>query len=132
MRNREGNNKKNITLGELESAVMEIIWQEEKATVRDMLKLIAPKRKLAYTTIMTVMTRLVEKGILSREEQENGTYLYKPRYTREEFYAQTSKNIFMTLIANFGQAAIAQFIGALEEMDPKHLEDLRKRLKKGN
>jgi predicted transcriptional regulator len=54
-------------LGDLELAIMREAWGRETVTVRDVLEALNRKRKLplAYTTVMTVMSRLAEKGLLA-------------------------------------------------------------------
>ena len=55
-------------LGELEQAVMEVLWGSPTAlSVRDVQAALADDRGLAYTTVMTVMDRLAKKGQLLRE-----------------------------------------------------------------
>ncbi len=49
-------------LGELEAAVMQLIWQRGEVTVREVWQGLHPERTLAYTTVMTVMRRLEQKG----------------------------------------------------------------------
>ena len=100
----------------------------KQGTGREIHAIVGKRRDLAYTTVMTIMTRLVEKGVLCREELRDGSFLYKPCFAREEFYAKTSKAIFHELIKNFGAVAVAQFVDTLEEVDPKQLDALRKQL----
>lgn len=117
-------------LGELENAIMEVLWRKSQATVREVHDALSRRRDLAYTTVMTVMTRLMDKKILCRQAQSDGSFLYKPCQSREEFSARTSRTIFAELLKNFGAVAVAQFVDALEEVDPKQLEILRDKLKK--
>lgn len=126
---RHASKRKHIALGELESAIMEVIWHRGDATVREVRDVLSEKRDLAYTTVMTVMTRLVEKEVLCRKESQNGSFTYTPCFTREEFYAKTSRALFGDLIRDFGSVAVAQFVDAVEEVDPKQLAILRERLK---
>lgn len=72
-----------IGLGELEAAVMRIIWDKNIDTVKDVFIELYPKRRLAYTTIMTVMRRLAEKGVLE-QDRTTKTYYYKARVSRDE------------------------------------------------
>ena len=53
-------------LGSLELQVMEFMWQTGEATVQQVVKTINRRRPIAYTTVMTVMGHLVDKGLLSR------------------------------------------------------------------
>lgn len=72
-------------LGELERAVMEVLWQTDAAlSVRDVHAALAD-RDLAYTTVMTVLDRLAKKGICSRE-LEGRAWLYRPARTCVELH----------------------------------------------
>lgn len=121
--------KKGNVIGELEKDILEALWGMEEGTVRDVLGALSRKRKIAYTTVMTVMGRMVEKGYLCRKELGNGSFLYTPCQKREAFYATTSRVLFSQMIRNFGSVAVAQFVDVLEEVDPKQLQALRKRLR---
>lgn len=61
---------------------MEILWTHPEAmTVRDVHELLAERRDLAYTTVMTVLDRLSKKGI-ARRELEGRAWLYRPARSR--------------------------------------------------
>ena len=111
-------------LGELELAIMRVAWSRESVTVRDVLQALARKRPLAYTTVMTVMGRLADKGLLTAEKRAR-TYHYRPAQTREEFEAQTAGRMVHSLISDFGgELAISQFVKQLSETDPDQLARL--------
>ncbi|MBB3050004.1 putative transcriptional regulator [Prauserella isguenensis] len=74
-------------LGELERAVMEVLWaRAEPATVRAVHEELAD-RGLAYTTVMTVLTRLAAKGVV-RRKRSGRAWLYAPAASREEHVAE--------------------------------------------
>lgn len=74
-------------LGSLESAVMEYLWSEDHAlSVREVHGGLG-RDSLAYTTVMTVLSNLHQKGWLSRE-MDGRAYRYRPVQTREEHSAQ--------------------------------------------
>lgn len=75
--------QKYVNLGELELEVLDVLWEKKIATVKDILDELARRREIAYTTVMTVMTRLSDKGVLKRH-QSGRTYVYKPRYSRDQ------------------------------------------------
>lgn len=116
-------------VGELEKDILEALWVMKEGTVREVLGALRGKRKAAYTTVMTVMGRMVEKGYLCRKELQNGSFLYTPCQNKEGFYATTSRVLFSQMIRNFGSVAVAQFVDVLEEIDPKQLQTLRRRLR---
>lgn len=123
-------NRYNKLLGDLEAEIMERIWELEKASVRQVLNLIGEKRSVAYTTVMTVMSRLYNKGILKRRVDESGAYIYSPCKRKDVFLAEASKRAVNSLIKDFGEVAVAQFFDAVESSDFKDLKKWRRKLKK--
>ncbi|HLV58771.1 MAG TPA: BlaI/MecI/CopY family transcriptional regulator [Natronosporangium sp.] len=80
-------------LGELERAVMEVLWARDApadptdgATVREVADALAD-RKLAYTTVMTVLDRLAGKGMVVRH-RDGRAWRYRPAAPREAYIAQ--------------------------------------------
>jgi predicted transcriptional regulator len=115
-------------LGELESQVMEIVWARGTVTVRDVHEAITRMRPLAYTTIMTVMTRLAEKGVL-RRELVDGAYLYRPAEARAEFEARAATRLLKDALDAYGEATITSFVDLLAEQDPDQIAQLDRLLK---
>ncbi len=116
-------------LGELESEVMEIIWQsKDPISVRTVTQILQKKRKIAYTTVMTIMNRLVDKGILSRK-QEGRAYLYKGAVSKDKFLTRISRQIIKNFISSFGDAAVAHFAQEVEKLAPRKRQALLKILK---
>ena len=68
---------KNQTLTGLELEIMKIVWDLKKATVRDVFERLAERRKIAYTTVMTMLKILEQKGFVDKSEKERA-YLYRP------------------------------------------------------
>lgn len=74
-------------LGPLETAVMDQVWSSGAAlSVRTVVDRLAADRKIAYTTVMTVMDNLHGKGFLIRE-LKGRAYVYSPTRSREEYAA---------------------------------------------
>jgi BlaI family penicillinase repressor len=68
--------KKNV-LTDQELEIMKIVWQRGTATVRDVYEELLKSRKIAYTTVMTMMGILEQKGRLSKTQRDRA-YLYSP------------------------------------------------------
>jgi len=68
---------KSATLTEQELEIMKIVWQRERVTVRDVYEDLLERRKIAYTTVMTMMKILAQKKYL-RKSQEDRAYVYQP------------------------------------------------------
>ncbi len=76
-----------LNLGSLERAVLDVLWSSnEPLTVRDVHSELTLDRDLAYTTIMTVLYRLTEKGVLF-QYKDGRAYTYAPVEGRAEFVA---------------------------------------------
>ena len=110
-------------LGSLEAVIMSYFWGNGSGTVRDVVNYLGPSRASAYNTVMTVMTRLADKGLLARNLEGN-TYHYRTAQSREEFLGDVSGGIVDDLLADFGEVAIAQFLTRIEHVAPDKLAAL--------
>lgn len=112
-------------LGELESAVMEILWLKPQQTVNGVEERLRQKREIAHTTVLTTLDRMYRKGYLTREKQVKA-FIYSPRYTREEFERMLAQEVLTALIGQFTEPALSTFIdliadddGALDQLEAK-------------
>jgi predicted transcriptional regulator len=71
------------TLTPQELAIMKVIWRMEKATVRDVYEALRETRQIAYTTVMTMMKILEEKGYLKKTAVERA-HIYRPAKPRQQ------------------------------------------------
>ena len=65
------------TLTPQELELMKIVWQKGQATVRDVYETLLERRKIAYTTVMTMMRVLEKKGYV-KTQRVNRAYVYRP------------------------------------------------------
>ena len=80
--------RRKLPPGELEKQVLDALWAAtEPMTTGGVHEVVAADRKLAYTTVMTILTRLWEKGELTRHRQGRA-YAYQPVVGREQRVAQ--------------------------------------------
>jgi predicted transcriptional regulator len=112
--------------GELEAQVMEIVWQQEAATVGDVLQRLGDDQ-YHYNTVMTVMSRLAEKGVLTRR-REGRAHVYAAVEERAAFLSRVSRDVAEGLLREFGTVAIAQFVDAASAVDPELIAELRRRI----
>lgn len=110
-------------LGGLEARVMEAVWTLGRTTVREVHQRLRADQDLAYTTVMTVMARLAAKGLLLRE-MVDGTYVYKPAMSREEFGHAIAGDVLDGLLEAFSRETMAQLVSKFEEMNPGDLDRL--------
>jgi predicted transcriptional regulator len=111
-------------LGELEAEIMHFMWELETATVQRVVTLISYRRAIAYTTVMTVMGHLVDKGLLNRTS-DGKRYNYAVVQTREQFLLRASRERVRRVLNEFGDLAIAGFMGEIRKSNREKLEELR-------
>jgi len=71
------------TLTPQELAIMKVVWSRDKATVRDVYEAMREKRTIAYTTVMTMMRILEDKGYLKKTLVDRA-HVYKPAQRRQQ------------------------------------------------
>jgi predicted transcriptional regulator len=87
--------------GELEAKLLEIIWANNPITVKRVRYFACKDGSYAYTTIMTVMNRLVVKGILTRTKKSH-SFSYSPVMPREQFLDYAIDKVLSGLFKDFG------------------------------
>jgi BlaI family transcriptional regulator, penicillinase repressor len=75
--------KPHTTLTPQELAIMKVVWRKEEATVRDVYEALQESRPVAYTTVMTMMRILQEKGFLTKVAEERA-HVYTPARPRQQ------------------------------------------------
>lgn len=101
-------------LGELETAVMELLWREPGQTVNDVEECLRGKREIAHTTVLTTLDRMHRKGYLLREKQGKA-FVYSPHYTREEFERGVAQEVMGALLGQFTEPALSAFVDLVSE-----------------
>ena len=112
-------------LHELEAEVMEEMWRRDQATVREVLDALnsGPKER-AYTTIMTIMSRLDKKGLLSRE-RDGKTDIYSTVLSRDAYRGERAQAEVDALVNEYGDLALAHFSEHVGKSDPERISQLR-------
>jgi BlaI family transcriptional regulator, penicillinase repressor len=80
------------TLTEQELEIMKVVWRLERATVRQVYETLLERRRIAYTTVMTMMNILEQKGYLTKEQGDKA-YLYQP--------SQPQKQVIRSMVREF-------------------------------
>src|SRR5215216_6721275 len=109
-------------LGELETAVMEILWRVPGQTVNQVEEQLRERRGSAHTTVLTTLDRMHRKGYLLRAKGGKA-YVYTPRYTREEFELGIAQEVLGALLGQFAKPARSAFVDLLGD-DDKALSNL--------
>jgi predicted transcriptional regulator len=109
------------SLGELERAVMDVLWAaRQPCTARDVQETLAA-RELATTTVLTVLGRLERKGLVARTKVGRA-HRYRARATREDHIAELMRDALDG--APDRGAALARFFGGMPPDEQAALRDL--------
>ena len=108
-------------MGDLEAEIMECVWDLGSASVRDVHKCLLERREIAYTTVMTVMSRLAAKGLLM-SRPVGRAYVYEATANREDFCAGVVRDFMSGVLANADRAVLAQFVESVTEQDVEQLD----------
>ena len=119
-------------LGELETAVMELLWRERELTVNQVEERLRQRRQIAHTTVLTTLDRMHRKGYLTREKSGKA-FVYAPRYTREEFERGLAQEVLGALLGGLGEPVLSTFVELVGEDEAKleRLEELIRRKREG-
>lgn len=108
-----------LTLQELE--LMRIIWERGEASVAQVRKIYQSERNLAYTTIMTFLSRLKEKGMLKQRKVGKAFY-YSPLHSREEVADAAIDNLARIFFKE-SRESLANFCRGVPPSPPRRAEE---------
>jgi len=115
--------------GTLEAKIMNAIWGiRAPVRVREVYERLKREKKIAYTTVMSTMNTLYEKGLLDRKitKGKGGLlYVYWPKRSREEVERSTVKQVIDSLIRNFGDSVTAYLV-EMATSDDERVSTIRK------
>lgn len=110
-------------LGETEMEVLQLVWELEEATVNDVRDIILEDRDVAYTTIMTVMKNLADKGYL-KYRKEGVTYVYSADKAPEEVRSSLLEEL-MGKVFEGSPAALVQTLVRKRDLSPSERQEIR-------
>lgn len=115
-----------LQMGELEAMVMDVLWDRRGwLTPGEVHQVLGARRSMAYTTVMTILVRLWQKGRLERQ-RDGRAFAYRATQSREEYAAARMQDV-LTRVAD-RPSALAFFVEALPVADR---DQLRRALRGG-
>ena len=117
---------------ELELEILKILWRNGPSLVRHVRKELAQFRELAHTSVMTMLTIMVEKGYLKRAKKGN-RHIYRPIVTEEEITSGMIGDIVNRVFDGSAMAAVVNLLetGDIEEQELAELRKLIRQKEKG-
>ncbi|MEK7725223.1 MAG: BlaI/MecI/CopY family transcriptional regulator [Acidobacteriota bacterium] len=117
---------KQPTTSELE--ILNVLWEKESATVREVFEVISVSKPIAYTTILKLMQIMTEKGLVERNV-EGKAHLYRPTIAQTE----TQKGLVNDLLEKVFRGSAMQLVQHLLEgknTSPEEMKEIRKMIEK--
>src|SRR5215475_10750137 len=117
--------KPTLTGQELE--IMKVVWKLESATVRQVYETLLEKRKIAYTTVMTMMNILEQKGYLKKQPKDRA-YVYRPSQPQKQVI-RSMVSEFIDRVFNGSAEPLVIHLVEDERLSESALEDIRRMIK---
>ena len=122
------NGKKTVLAGQ-ELEIMKVIWQLGTATVRDVYEELLKRRKIAYTTVMTMMKILEQKGYLKKSEKDRA-FVYRPARPQRQVINGMVKE-FINRVFNGSAEPLLLHLVEEKGLSPEEVSEIRRLINKG-
>ena len=103
---------------------MDAVWDQGEVTVRDVHDALKRERPIAYTTVMTTLGRLADKGFVRRVEDQPAHH-YSALVSRDQYARSTVKSVVDWLVNHFPDPAVAYFLDRVERDDEQVVRRLQ-------
>jgi BlaI family penicillinase repressor len=116
-------------LGRIELEIMHVVWDKGRATVQEVKDALSVTHPAAYSTFLTMMRTLEDKGILKHDMHEDGrTYVYRPLVSREEVSTSMFQDIYHRVFRGSPERLLdaAKTLFRTEEITPEEVQRLRR------
>jgi predicted transcriptional regulator len=116
-------------VGPLERKILNVLWVKQYVTARDICTSLEDSgERRAYSTVRTIINRLVQKKIIAQHENEvDRQYYYSPIMTKEELESSIINRVIGDLLNRFGQSTINYLAEELSD-NPEEIDKLKKKL----
>ncbi len=112
-------------LGDIEKPVMDVLWDRDEVTGREVFEEVSRGRPLAFTTILTVLDRLLKKGLIRRTKRGR-LFVYTAAMSRDDFVRQVSHEVLQGIMDISASSAATFFVDILYKASPEEIERLSK------
>ena len=121
---------KSPTLTEQELEIMKVVWERDRVTVRDVYEALLEKRKVAYTTVMTMMNILEQKGHLEKVQDERA-YVYHSTRPRNQVLRGMVRE-FVNRVFNGSAEPLLLHLVEDRKLSEKDIDEIRALIRKEN
>jgi predicted transcriptional regulator len=118
---------KSKTLTEQELEIMKVVWELQTATVREVYEILLRRRKIAYTTVMTMMNILEEKGYL-KKRAEDKAYVYQVTKPKAKVIKAMVEDFVNRVFNGSAEPLLVQLVKD-RHLSPEDLEKIARAIK---
>lgn len=118
--------KKSRSLTDGEYRIMEVLWHRGRATVAEVVEALHGKDGTAYSTILTMMRIMAQKGYLACEK-EGRAFVYTPKLGRDTAAQHAVSQLLSRFFAGSPRELVLSFLQN-DELTPQELEELRRKI----
>ncbi len=108
---------------------MKVIWSLETATVRQVYETLLERRRIAYTTVMTMMNILETKGYLKKRQEERA-YVYRPAQPQKQVVRSMVRD-FVNRVFNGSAEPLLVHLVEDKQLTGKDLDEIRRAIHAG-
>jgi predicted transcriptional regulator len=119
-----------VALSDLQIAVVRVLWKHGETSVADVAKVLGEERGLKHTTVATLLTRLEKRGVVA-QRREGRQLMYRACVSESQVRRSMVGGLIGALFGGDSRELVAHLLRE-SEIAPGDLEQLRKRLKKGD
>jgi BlaI family transcriptional regulator, penicillinase repressor len=121
--------KRRTVLGDQELQIMKVVWERRTATVRDVYQDLLTRRHVAYTTVMTMMNILEQKGYLKKRAGDDRAFVYEPAKSQKTVIRAMVRE-FLERVFNGSATPLLVHLVEDSQIAPEDLAELRRTIRK--
>jgi predicted transcriptional regulator len=119
---------RSVTLTPQELEIMKVVWSRRSATVRDVYEELRSRRRIAYTTVMTMMNILERKGHL-KKRAEGRSFLYQPARPKRQVVGAMVREFLHRVFGGSAEPLLVQLVQD-RRLTERDLTELARRIRK--
>jgi len=111
--------------GSGEQLVLEALWEKGSLTGRAIFEEVSRSKGLAYTTVLTVVSRMVKKGSVKRKKA-GGIYIFEAALKKPEFERHVASTVIKGIVEISPAHAVSAFVDVLSQYDARRFDEIMK------
>ena len=111
------------TISDAQRPILELLWQKGPLTGREIYEEVRRSRSLAYTTVLTLLGRMVKKGSV-RRHRVDGLYMFEAAMNKAEFEERLASAAMRGILEISPSSAISAFVDVISEWDESKLDEV--------